>query len=477
MQKNLRLNYICELSYRILTILIPLITTPYISRVIGPAGIGDYSYTQSICAYFLTIAVLGTELYGQRQVAVFQDNLEQRSKLFWDLLIFRFITIAIAFVAYIWLIVIMPAQYKTLFIIQSMGILGLIFDITWFFRGMEEFPIIVIRNLIVKLLGILFIFLFVKTQADLNLYVFSITAASFLGNMSLFFSIHKYIKKPVWKKVEIKKHILPSVTLFFPQIALIAYNYFDKTMLGSITKSSVENGYYEQASKIIFVAITVIIAAGNVLAPRIAKLFGQNDTLKIHELLYKSFDITFFLSIPLCFGLIGTASNIVPWFFGDQFEKVILLLQLFSPIAIAMGMKNVIGVQFFIPTNRQNYYTLSIAFGTFINIFCNLLLIPKFASMGAIISSVISEYLLVGVALFLARKELNIHRIIQKSYKKIISSSVMLVISLLLSQSLSPTFVHSLFIIAFSALSYIIILLLLKDELLIDLMQFKIRKK
>ena len=130
MQKNLRLNYICELSYRILTILIPLITTPYISRVIGPAGIGDYSYTQSICAYFLTIAVLGTELYGQRQVAVFQDNLEQRSKLFWDLLIFRFITIAIAFVAYIWLIVIMPAQYKTLFIIKSMGIFGIIFNIT-----------------------------------------------------------------------------------------------------------------------------------------------------------------------------------------------------------------------------------------------------------------------------------------------------------------------------------------------------------
>ena len=297
-KKSITKNYIYNVAYQILITILPLITTPYVSRVLNAEAIGIYSYTISITTYFILFGSLGVALYGQREIAYYQTDKMKRSKIFWEINILRFVTMTIAMVIY-YFIYVRQGEYKIYYEILLIELLANCLDISWFFRGIEEFKKTVVRNTIVKLISVALIFTLVKSVDDLYKYFIIYVLSTAIGNISLWLYLPKYIEKVKINELNILKHLKPTIILFIPQIAVQIYTVLDKTMIGMIVSDKAEVGYYEQSQKIIKLLLSIITSLGTVMLPRMAATFANGDNDKMKEYMKKSFNFVFLLAFPM----------------------------------------------------------------------------------------------------------------------------------------------------------------------------------
>lgn len=465
-QKSIKKNYIYNLSYQMLVLLIPLITTPYLSRVIGADGIGTVSYVDSLVSYFVMFATLGISVFGQREISYVQEDKEKRTKVFWETKLLQFMTSGLAiivYIPYVWF----QSSNRLIFVILSLNLLSVVANINWFFQGLEEFGKIVFRNFLFKLANLAYIFIFVKTHSDLNKYAFGIAFFSFLGNVSLWFYMRKYIGKPNFKELHPLRNLKPVLALFLPTVAIQIYTVLDKTMIGVITKNEFENGYYEQSIKLSKMVLTVVTALGTVMIPRIGYHFskGDDDTVKMY--MYRAYRFVWCLGIPLCFGLIGVAGNFVPWFLGDDFIPCISLLKILSFLILAIGINNVTGMQYLIPTKRQNMFTLTVVIGAVVNFFLNMFLIPRNNSFGAAIASVVAETVIALVQIYIVRKELSAKKIFMSSGLYLLAGTVMLVVLNVVGAHLAPSFLNTVILVGCGGIVYVGLLLIFRDQFFI----------
>lgn len=468
MKKNsVTKNYIYNLLYQILAIIIPLITTPYLSRVLGAENIGIYSFTISITTYFILFGSLGVAMYGQREIAYVQDDIKKRSKIFFEIFFMRCITLGISLLIF-YITFCLNGEYNVYYKILILEIIANIIDISWYFQGLEEFKKTVMRNIIVKLISVICIFVFVKESTDLNKYFIIYVLSTFLGNLSLWMYLPKFIKKTNLKELNLLKHIRPTIMLFIPQIATQIYTVLDKTMIGVIVSDKSEVGYYEQAQKIVKLLMTIATSLGTVMMPRIAATFAGGNHKKVREYMYKSFSFILLLAFPLMLGIISVSSSFVPIFYGKGYDKVVPLLCVISPIIVFIGLSNVIGTQYLLPTKRQNQYTLSVVIGAITNFILNLILIKYFASIGASIATVIAELAVTATQFILIRKEIKFIDVVKLSYKYVIASLVMFMCSMIVSHFISDNLISIIVQVCISISVYFIILLMLKDKLILE---------
>lgn len=462
-QKSLKLNYIYNVSYQILSLITPLITAPYISRILGADKIGDYSGTASIVTYFSMVAVLGTLTYGNREISYLKDDRKARSQIFWEIELLSFLSTGICTAAFFIFLLFCNRDEFTLYAIQTISIICVAFDIAWLLQGLEEFGKVMFRNMIFKIINILFIFIMVKEPDDLLLYVAGMVVLPLLSNLSIWFYVPEYIDKPNFKELHPLKHLKPTFALFIPSVAISVYTVLDKTMI-KFFSTNFENGYYEQALKVSKTALTLVTALGAVMIPRMGYYFKQKDEHKVKELVYQSYNFVWFLGVPLCMGLIGISQQLVPCYYGDGYEKINILLPLLSLLIIPIGISNVTGIQYFVTTKREKLLTQTVVIGAVVNFLCNLILIPQFASIGASISSVVAETVIAISQLFLIRKELSAPRILKQSAKYLIAGGVMLAVILFVNQSLTISILNCCILIIIGVIVYFAMLLLLKDQ-------------
>lgn len=460
-------NYFYNLSYQILVLIVPLITTPYVSRVLGAKGVGTFSYTNSIVQYFILFGCVGLNLYGQREVAYVEHEKTKRDKVFWELVILRIITVSISLSVYLFSLA-SHGEYAFIFLIMSLDVLASMVDISWFFQGIEDFKKIVVRNFIVKITGVVLIFLFVKSSSDLYLYVICQSATLLLGNLSMWAYIPKFVGKVEVRKLNIKKHIKPTLVLFLPQIATSVYTVLDKTMIGLLTGLEEEVAYYEQGQKIVKIAMTLVTSLGTVMMPRIANLFKQNQPKQVREHLLKSFRFVFFLSFPMMFGLMAISCNLVPWFFGSGYDKVVPNMMVISPILVIIALSNIMGTQYLLPIGRQKEYTLSVVVGCVVNFSMNLLLIPHLLSIGAAIATVIAESSVTGVQIYCIRKDFDFRHIVKENMHYIISAFFMFILTYFLARLLQPSIISTFLCVVVGASMYFGILTIMKDDMLLQ---------
>ena len=426
--RSIKKNFIYNLFYQILTIILPIITTPYISRVLGAYNVGIYGYTLSISAYFILFGSLGTLLYGQREIAYVQNDKKEYSKRFWEINILRALTMLISLIVFLIVFVNENNDYYTYYLILTIEIIGNLFSISWFFQGLEAFKEIVIRNLIIKAISITCIFIFVKKPDDLWIYFLIYVLSVILGNLAMWLYLPKMLVKVKLKELDIFKHLKPMIQLFIPQIAMEVYTVLDKTMLGRMILDKTEVGYYTQSQKIIKVLLVVIASLGTVMLPRIANKFSKKDTESIKKYIEKSFKMVFLMAIPLIFGILAITKEFVPLFFGDGYDKCILLMNVLSPILLFIGMSNVTGMQYLLPTKQQTKFTISVTIGAIVNFIMNFILIPKLGALGASIGTIAAELCVTSYQIFVTRKELNYSSIIKSSTKYFLAAFVMFVI-------------------------------------------------
>lgn len=465
-KKSLAKNFAYNISYQILLLILPLITTPYVSRVLGADGIGTYGYTNSITQYFILFGCIGMNLYGQREAAYCQNDEVNRSKIFWELLIVRFFSITLSVLVYFFLVC-QSNRYGAVFRIQLIDIFANLIDIAWFFQGLEEFKKIVIRNSIVKLCGLAGIFLFVHSSDDIYIYTLIYSLSLFLGNASMWMYVPRYVVKVKASELNCKHHLKPAFLLFVPQIATNIYNLLDKSMIGFITGNDSEVAYYEQAQKIMKIALAIPTSLGTVMLPRVANLFSEDNMEVVKQYLYKSMCFIAMLTFPLCFGLIGIAHDFVPWFYGTGYDRVVGNLIFISPVIIAVGFSNVMGVQYLLPVGKQNEYTISVVVGTLCNFAFNSLLIPRFLSFGAAVGSVIAEFSVTLTQAIILKKEFDFKAILSHIWKYVFSSFIMMILILAFSHMYKHTNFFATFIeIILGVFIYFGLLFVLKDTFL-----------
>ncbi len=423
-KKSIAKNYLYNLTFQILTLILPLITAPYVSRVLGPEGIGIYSYTLSVVTYFVIAGSLGVGLYGQREIAYVQEDKYQRTKTFWEINILRFITILLAGIVY-YIFIIRGGKYQQYYTILILEIGAAAFDISWFFKGLEDFQKTVTRNIVVRLLSVTCVFIFVKNPNDLPKYVLIYSLGNMLGSLSLWFYMPRYLEGVKLKNLDVYRHFIPVMLLFIPQIANQVSNIMDKTMLGNMIEGKAESGYYENAQKIIRILISLTTSLGVVMMPRIANTFATGDKEKVQSYMRKSLNFIFFLGFPMMLGIISVSDAFVPIFFGEGYDKVSVLMKVMSPTILLMGVSNVIGTQYLIPTKRQRVYTSSVLIGLAVNFILNLILIYKYKAVGACIATIACEALILWIQLYYLRNEIHISQIFNQSRRYVLASVVM----------------------------------------------------
>lgn len=407
--KRLQKNFFYQFSYQILAILLPLITSPYISRVLGANGVGVYSYTFTVANYFYIICMLGFDTYGQRLIAANQKYPKKRNKVFTELLLLQIAVTFIVSIIYVGYIFTQAGERQLLAIIQFLHVASSFTNIIWLFEGVEEFKNVTTRNMIVKLASCILIFLCVKEQSDIWLYTLIMAGSTFAGNLLLVAYAHKYVSldKPNWYSM--LNHMKPIFMLFVPQIGITIFMQMDKLMIGwwSTTR---QLGYYQNAEKIINIPITLILTVGVVIMPRIVSLQTDGETEQVKR--YNSLCMEFLLALGVgcMFGLIAVAKDFVPWFFGEDFSESTSTLSLLSVQIVFMAWENVLQKQYLVPYGMDKVVATAMTVAAIINVLLNLWLIPQYAATGAIVGSLGAHIVICIFEGIVLRKELPVLR-------------------------------------------------------------------
>ena len=464
-EPSIKKNYLFNTSYQILALIVPLITTPYVSRVLGAHGIGIYSYTFSIVSYFVLFSALGTSTYSNRNLGIIRDDVDERTKFFWEIFSLRAILASISLVIYFAYVIVL-SENKLIAALQGIYLIDIMMDITWFFQGMENFKLIAIRNYVIKLVNVIFIFTVVKDENDLWWYVLGLAAWSLLANISMWIPLKKLIKGPKFKEIKPFKHISIIIQLFVPTIASQIYTMLDKSMIGWLYGKPSENGCYEQSDKIVKMSITLIIALGTVTIPKISRLFAQGKMDGMKKLLYRSYRFVWAMGCALMFGVIGINYLLVPVFFGPGYDRVELILPILSTLFIIMGLNHTTGRQYLISTGRQKAYMYIVIVGGIVNVLINAACIPFFGAVGAAIGSVVGEIVILIVQLVYVHriKEFEIYKIFSSSWHYIIAGVVMMLVTLFTQRVLPTNFIGLASLIAIGGICYGVILLVFRDE-------------
>lgn len=453
-------NYLYNVGYQLFIIIIPLVTVPYISRVLGSEGVGINAYTNSIIQYFILFGSIGINLYGNRTIAYGRDSRKRRSQTFWEIATLRIVCISISYIIFL-VFLYFISEYKIFYFYQSFLIIAAAFDISWFFMGIEDFKKTVLRNIYVKILSLVAIFIFVKTKEDIGIYILILSLSIFFGNLTLWPYLKKLVDLPDSKTFSLKKHFKPSISLFIPQIATQVYLVLNKTMLGSMI--GVESaGYYENSDKIVKVILAIVTATGTVMLPRIANTFAKGDQEKVKKYLYQSFDFVSFVSIPMSLGLLAIAPKFSVWFLGEDFAITGTLISILSLVIILIGWSNVLGTQFLLPTNQTKYYTISVFMGASINVILNIPLILYLGVLGAVVATVISELAVTVTQCHYVRKTVAISPFFVELWKYLISGIIMSTIVRILHMTFPGKITFFLLEICIGILIYGIFIVLLK---------------
>lgn len=471
MKKSITKNYIYNLTYQILAIILPIITAPYLARTLGAAGTGTYSYTISIVTYFILFGSLGIALYGQREIAFVQDDREKRTQNFYSIFVLRCITMTISMIVF-YFVFARTGIYSTYYKILLLEMFANIIDISWLYQGLEDFRRTATRNIIVKLLSVISIFIFIKDPDDIWKYLLIYVCTTLFGNIVLWFKLNKYIGKISFKNINLLKHLKSTIALFIPQVAIQIYTVLDKTMIGSILNDMTQVGYYEQSQKIIKILLTVITSLGTVMMPRVAKCFAEEKINEIKVMMYKTFRFVFLLGFPLMFGIISVSKDFVPLFFGAGYEPVVNLINITSIIVIAIGFSNVTGSQFLLATKRQKEFTISVVVGAVINVLLNSILILRYKAIGAAVATVVAECTVTSVQLYFVRKDFNILKILKSSLKYLISAICMFIVSVLYSLATKNIIGSNVLMVSsqviVSGIFYFALLLISQEDLILD---------
>ena len=467
---SIKKNYLYTTSYQILLIIIPFITVPYLSRIIGPSGVGVYSYSYSIATYFVLFAKLGLNNYGVRSIAKVKDDDNDLKRAFSSIYYSQIISSIVLILAYIGYLFLFEPENKEIAFILVIYVFSVVLDIDWFYFGIENVKSLMIRNVVIKVITTASIFIFVKHRDDLWLYALIISLGTLVSNSVLWINSKFYLKFEKVKINEIIIHFIPSLKLFIPILAMSVYRTMDKIMVGQL--SSMEQvGYYENAEKVIYMLMGFISSLGRVTMPRMTNLLVKGNKEELLQYLNKSMTFIIIMTSALSFGVAAVSKEFTFVFFGDAFMESASLMHYLAITILIVGWANVLRTQYLIPLMKDNIYIFSIALGALLNIIVNLFLIRYLGAMGAVIGTIVAELVVAILQTLYLSKELNIIQMIKSNFKYVVLGLIMYIVVRLIGSMLEPSITTLLIQICCGGGIYLLLIYILDRKTLKELIR------
>ena len=403
-----RTNIAYNFAYQLLVLALPLVTAPYLSRVIGAEGVGVYSYSYSIASYFVYIAMLGLNNYGNRSIAACRERREDVSRTFWSIYTMQALCSFVAISLYGVYSVTLAGNFE-IALMQGLYVISALFDINWFFFGIEQFRLTVLRNALVKCVATVLIFVFVKSVEDIGLYVGIMCGSFLVSQLCLWPFLARYADFYRPKLADIVIHIKPNLVLFVPVVAVSMYNILSKIILGYMAGTE-EVGYFENAVKIASVPVTLVSAVGAVMLPRTSALIARGDFVSASRHTEKTLLIVMAFTSLAGFGIPAIAVPFSELFYGPGFETSGYCLAVLSAAIPLLGFGNVIRTQYILPKARDSVFLWSALCGAFVNLSIKIALVPHIGALGAAIASVGAEIAVLAYQLIRIRREIPMKR-------------------------------------------------------------------
>lgn len=466
---GLKANFIFNFVSQILTLIVPLITTPYLWKTLGAEGNGQYSFSGSIITYFTLFATMGFDLYGQKQIATCREDKEKKSAIFWELFLLKSIFTAISMGVLLGVLygIGFGEKYDVLILTLSIQVVAVPFDIQFFFRGDEDFLSIAIRSIFMKIIGMICIFVFVKRSDQVWVYTLCLSLSIIASNLIMWPSAIRRIAFVSPKKLSLFRHIVPSLLIFLPTLTVTVFSVFDKTMIGLLAKDpDVQNGYYEKAYQINSIALLLVTIISLVMMSRNAYDYSEGHYERVQEHLYAASRYVWMMGLPLIAGFAVLSHNLCAWFFRTEYEGIPILLIIMSVRFIVSGFTEVLSNQLFIAIGKNQYPLIATSCAAVINVTLNFFLIPIYGAVGAAIATAVCEVVNTTVHFIIAvrKKYLSFRKVLFASWKYILAAGVMFVPIFFMQRAMGETVWTFLLITVTGVAVYALSLAVLRDE-------------
>jgi O-antigen/teichoic acid export membrane protein len=472
MSRSIKKNYILNLINTGSQVLFPLITFPYASRIMMADGIGEVNFFTSIITYISLFTCLGIPMYAIREVAMVRDNIRETNKVTVEILLLHTFLTILGYVA-VGVICMTVTKVRSdipLFLILSATIFFTAIGCEWFYQGIEDFKYITIRGLIVKVIGVVLLFLFVKTRNDILWYGAYTVFGVLGGNIFNFFRLRKYIHK---KFLQIKdlhpfRHLKPALHIFVFNIIVSIYLQLNTVMLGFM-KDNTAVGYFTTGTKITYLALGFSSAFGSVMLPHLSNLIAENKIEEFKALAQKAFSFIFAITLPLSVGIIFVSPYAVHLLCGNKFDPSILVTQITAPIIFFIGLSNVLGMQILYPLGKINKVIQCTFIGAIVDFVANIALIPLFAQDGTAIATVMAEFSVTFSMLFIGKKFIPVKYLNPQYLNYIIGSGIMAIILFFIKFIHASNIMMLLYMGIIGCLSYFFFLYIRKDQFCIQI--------
>lgn len=464
---SIKKNFIYNISYQMVSALVPIILTPYIARVLTANGVGISSYVTANVTYFQLFSFLGIAGHGQREIAIARKDKQEVSRIFWELQLFHFICGVIVLIAYVGFVIIVPSNdIRIYYVLNSIMLIASIFDISWLYCGFECFRNIAIKNVIAKGFIVFFSILLVKTEADLWKYIAVNALGLLFSSIFLWKEIHQYVF-PLYqtKNLDIFRHTRSVLIFFIPTIAASVYSILDKSVINIVTHSNLENGYYENASKILTILNVAVQNLSTIMSPRMSSIYGAGDEDKMKKYLNSALEVMLFLSMPLAFGMASVAKNFVPFFLGDGWDPVISLLYVFMPLVVVLGFSTYLDGMYLVPSGKRLQSARIICIGAALNLVLNFVMVSYWQALGAAVATLITESVIALLMIVLARNVIERDRIICAFFRYALDGMMVFICSVLVGEKIDNAD-GIVWQVAIGFTVYMVLLIIEKDPIL-----------
>lgn len=433
---NFKVNAIFNAIYQVLILIVPLITTPYISTIFSSNIIGSYSFGFSTVQYFVLAADFGFTLYGTTVIAKIRGNKKDETFGFWSVFYCKLLLDFLILIFYFSFLFSgmfqngnFPLNDKTIFLLFSLDIFASLFDTTFLFQGKEKFLNLCIRNLIVKIFSTILIFVFVKKPEDYRIYVLIMSLSYFFSGFITFISMPFLVGKPVKvSRTTLSTHYKKSLFFFIPSVATTIYTIASKSILGAIQGDSSQNGFYEQANKIVDIIISLVNSVNTIMTARMAYLYANGKTGEINQKINKIFQVYSVVAIPAFFGLIAVNDFLTLGFLGANFDGSINLIYILSLKIIIVPISGILGSIYYIPNNELKKRMIFLVCGAIFNLGVNTLFVYFLSSVGAAISTILTEFLVTSLYVIGCYGKINYRELFKDLLRTVPASLIMFIV-------------------------------------------------
>jgi len=450
-QKSIKKNFIMNAILTMSQFIFPLITFPYVSRILLPVGTGKVSFATSLISYFTMFAQLGIPTYGIRRCAQARDDKMELTRVTHELFFINLVMSGVAYAILFLALAFVPRLQgdRTLYLVVSLNIIFTCVGIDWLYQGLEEYTYITVRSIIFKAIALVAMFAFIHQKSDYVIYGgISIFAAS-ASNILNFINARKHIYMRPVGGYRLRRHLKPVLVFFAMSVATTVYTNLDTVMLGFM-KTDTDVGYYNAAVKIKSILVSIVTSLGAVLLPRASYYVEQGDFSNLRRISKKALNFVLVIACPLALYFILFAKEGIRFLSGPAYGGAVLPMQWIQPTIIFIGLTNILGLQILVPLGKEKYVLYSEIAGAITDFAINWFLIPRLASTGASIGTLAAEFVVLVVQYYVLRKEVT--PIFKKlPYGKVIIALGLASLASLWTKRLS---VHAFFILVISVVLF-----------------------